>query len=111
MHDVEERIEAAKQRLLEWKAGDFVVRYPVSQGDIAKAEAIQRVFRCCLVGEKQVRDFKILFELAKGKSVRRVAKQFKVSHPRVIDRRNLQIAAIWKRVEPLMRDQPTTKAA
>jgi hypothetical protein len=38
VHDPEERIEAAKQRLLEWKAGDLVVRYAVSQEDIGKAE-------------------------------------------------------------------------
>jgi hypothetical protein len=38
VHDPEERIEAAKQRLLEWKAGDLVVRYAVSHEDIGKAE-------------------------------------------------------------------------
>lgn len=111
VHDRDERVEAGKQRMIDWKAGDWSGHLPaVGPREIAKAEAAQKIFRSCLVGQKQVRDFKILFALAQGKSVRKVAKQFKVSHPRIIDRRDLQCAAIWKRVEHLM-DQSVSKQA
>jgi hypothetical protein len=99
----DERSEAAKQRLIDYAAGDWPNSDQPTPRDVSTMEAVESVFRACLVDRHQDRDWKILNLLAHPKkSLRNVGKGFNRSHVWVRDRRNLQCAAIWKKVFHLM---------
>jgi hypothetical protein len=101
----DERSEAAKQRMIDLAAGDWPNADQPTPSEVSTMEAIESVFRSHLVDRHQNRDWKILSLLAHPKaSLRNVGKRKDVgkSHVWVRDRRDLQCAAIWKKVEKLM---------
>lgn len=116
IHDPDEKAEAARQRMLE---GEQVNKRLPSSRELSTMEAVNRLFRSHLVGEKQDRDWAILRLLAdpkpvmRGKkdrekqvrrprTVREVGTRFGISGARVSERKILQCSEIWKKVEHLM---------
>lgn len=107
LHTLEEQEELFKQRMIDVAAGDpidvvFGFRTAASTDEMEMAEAIDEVFRSCLIGEKKARDWKILHLLAGGKTVRAVAKQAACNFTRVSDRKIVQCMAIWRQVGRLL---------
>lgn len=112
--DMEEREAAAKQRMIDYTAGDLVEVEAVNAAEVTAAEAIERVFRAHLAGEDQARAWKILFLLAAKRgnglgvheeqdgSVRNVAKKVNLSAKRVRDIRDRQLQATAKGISHLI---------
>ena len=100
---LEERTEAAKQRLVDWLAGDLVGATLPTAKEISTMDAVYHIFRACLVDKYQDQDWQLLQLLATPLgSLRRVGAFSSFSKDKVADRRDLQCAAIWKRVGHLM---------
>ena len=95
-----------RQRRIEELAGDLQKTSLPSAYEISTAEAVDKVFRSCMVDrrEKQIRDWGLLRALARG-SLREVAKMADKSHEWVRGRRELQCSAIWGKVRHLMPDE------
>lgn len=92
-----------RQRRIEELAGDLQKTSLPSAFEISTAEAVDKVFRSCMVDkrEKQIRDWTMLRALARG-SLREVAKMSDKSHQWVKNRKELQCSAIWGKVQYLM---------
>jgi hypothetical protein len=119
VHDLEEREESAKQRMIDMTAGDIPEDVPVTRHEISAAESIERVFRAVLVGENPNRDWRILFMLARKRSndadghqceqegsVRYVARKFGISPALVRKRRDVQMRLLVTALDHLL-PQPT----
>lgn len=68
-------------------------------------DAVIRVFQSCLIGktkEIKIRDWKLIYMLAQGRTVPFVARKVHLSKRRVIDRKSVQCGVIWKAVRHLM---------
>jgi hypothetical protein len=123
VHSTDEKEEAALQRML--YDGEPVNVTAPSQRELSIMGAVLSNFRAALlVGDKQNQDWEILRMLAaprlvmrgkknyekqvrRSRSLREVAKEISkkygpISHTEVANRRNLQLAAIWKKVKYLM---------
>jgi hypothetical protein len=107
VHSIEERAEAAKQRMIDYTAGDAIDKPSATAEEVSAAEAIEDVFRRHLVGKNPGRDFQILFDLARKEtdsraghqteqrgSVRNVARKYHISPALVRKRRDVQMSAI-----------------
>jgi hypothetical protein len=106
-HDTEERLAALKQRMIDLAAGDppdvvFGLTKTTTPAELALMDAVNEVFKSCLVGKNQTRDWKLLNALAYGKPSRAVAKTLHLSHRIVLDYKQMQCAAIWTKVKHLM---------
>jgi hypothetical protein len=77
-------------------------RINASANEQAIFDSVDRVFRSCLRGKNQIRDWKILFALAQGRSLRKVAKKHAISCTRVRYIRDSQPGFIWTQVCRLM---------
>jgi hypothetical protein len=105
-HSPEEIRQIEKERLLDAAAGishgeDRKVATPE---EISRLDAVLYVFRNCLVGKEamQRRDWKIINDLAMGRTFRRVGAEHDISKSAVGDRRDLQCWAIWTKLGHLM---------
>ncbi len=79
-HDAPDQADALKQRMIDYAAGDdpkavFGLKEAATTLEITSAESMERVFRAHLVGKNKDRDWKILWRLAKGESLRKTAKE------------------------------------
>jgi len=103
IHDAEEKADAAKQRMIDLVAGDLVDAPLPSAKEISAMESVYTVFRDCLVDRYKDRDWKLLHVLSSpSATLRRVGQYAGKSKDWVVDRRDLQCAAIWKSVQRLM---------
>jgi hypothetical protein len=58
-----ERVDDAKQRQIDYDAGDLPEPVNVTPAEVTAAEVIQRVFQDCMTAKDRVRDWKLLFML------------------------------------------------
>jgi hypothetical protein len=103
---VGERIDDAKQRQIDYDAGDLAEPINVNAAEIKAAEAINRVFRECMTAKDKVRDWKLLFMLASKSgdglgaqaeypgSIRYIARKFSIDPKRVRAIRDRQMTVI-----------------
>ncbi len=121
---IDERSDDAKQRLIDWLAGDLVDgrQRAIPAPDVTTAECLQRFFRGSLVGEHQDRDWKIVNYLAKKEiavgaqqqqsgSLRAAANKFGVHKSTIAKVRDKQISAIWVAVKKAMPSPDTAAVA
>jgi hypothetical protein len=118
-HDAEEKQEALKQRMIDIAAGDdpgkvFKIARHATAADVSRSESIEKVFRAHLDGEYQDRDWNILWYLASKPahetgvqhrqegSLRSAERKFGLDKRTIGQRRDKQLGAIWKAIEPLM---------
>lgn len=115
LHELWEREEAARQRRIDEAAGDdprvvWGITEIATPYEINTFDSVKMVFRSCLVGKNQVRDWKLMQLLAKGSDVRRASRYFHMGKSRVNDVKALQCAAIWNGVSHLLpKEVGTTK--
>lgn len=107
VHDYEDQIENYKEMLRRIASGEepasaLMKKRPPSAVAIDRMQAVFDVYPRCLVGTDRARDWKILCALASGQSYRVVAKLVKCAHSRIGDRRELQLAAIARKLAELM---------
>lgn len=110
--DHEEILAQRKREIAAGESADVVygVRVGASVREQEVFDSVDRVFRTCLVGKNQIRDWKILFALAQGQSMRTVGRHYKVGKSRVDAVQKMQLDAIWTRVQRLM-PAPRARAA
>lgn len=104
----EEYLDDLKQRMIEIAAGDppdevFGCVVQPNPQEIDTMESIKMVFRSCLVGKLQERDWRILYMLTMPKATTtKVGRIIHIPTYRVADRKLLQCKAIWMRVQHLL---------
>jgi hypothetical protein len=112
---IDERIEDAKQRQVEFKAGDHpAIRFNLTAAEITAAEVIERVFKSLMTSRDDVRDWRVLFELARKEgdglgvqaeyegSTRNVGRKFNLTAKRIRAIRDRQLDVIVARTRHLM---------